>query len=703
MANKVYNNGGDYVYDYYAAGNQNGDHDIHDHDFRTRVYPPFNQVQDDDHSNDDFPRAVHDTEMIRNYYTRSGTAQAPSSSSGTESANDANDANAYLFVTTVFVCICINILLCCMVSWTRRNTRRQHRKRQAHLNSVEATLQGWTLMFARYDNDEDRVRLNYNEDHDSETGGEAGEGIPPEKTPSYEVVLKFPLLRRRGSTRKQNIMKHLQVVCNSGNEPNASNNHLRKSDGVKTSRERDTVWDTLKEIAHWDKDIDDTVALGLPFIARAGVTGLTNTLTLIVIGKLVGIQELSAYVVVRFLIEFAGKMVAGIHESLATLCGPAVVNEDHELVGQYVQLSIVFCFSLTLPIFIFWYCCMSSALRWFGLDDETVATGFGFAMILLIDMAFRGIQESLHALLDIIGYQSYSTIIIVLEKSCTFMITLAVAMFSKPSLQGIGIIQFFFGATFLVINCYIISLKDYFEPYLSGMLGKEALRNTEAAKLLLKTGFHLSFGYMLIEGEWGILAVFARFLGPASVVAWGILGELWDGMELLTEALGDAAEVRCSHLLGSRESERAKMLSYRTLYVGCMLAGSVSTFVFFAGSYIPKWITNDEVLQAILASIMPFFALGNLTLTFGQLCWAMLGAQGRNWLATATAFFGTGFVCIPLAAFFSLAVQFPLSGQTSAMVIGYVTSGSLQAYLLYTSDWESISNRVMHRTVNNVA
>lgn len=189
-------------------------------------------------------------------------------------------------------------------------------------------------------------------------------------------------------------------------------------------------------------------------------------------------------------------------------------------------------------------------------------------------------------------------------------------------------------------------------------------------KHLLKTGLTLSLGYILTEGEWEILTIFASYLGPSAVVAWGILGTLWDVFEQITEALGDAAEVRCAYLLGAGFPERAQMTAYKTIFVGSLLSGLISSFIFTAGDYIPLWLTNDEILQVAIESMMPFFALGIMALTLGNLCWTILGSQGRYRLATAAAFCGTCFVCIPLAAVFSIALDFDLSGQTAALVVG---------------------------------
>lgn len=92
---------------------------------------------------------------------------------------------------------------------------------------------------------------------------------------------------------------------------------------------------------------------------------------------------------------------------------------------------------------------------------------------------------------------------------------------------------------------------------------------------------------------------------------------------------------------------------------------------------------------------MPLFGLGNITLTIGTLCWTLLGSQGRYRLATFVAFCGSWGVTLPLAALSSAALHFSLTGQTGAVVIGYMISGTVNAFFLFCSDWEYLSQQVI--------
>jgi hypothetical protein len=110
---------------------------------------------------------------------------------------------------------------------------------------------------------------------------------------------------------------------------------------------------------------------------------------------------------------------------------------------------------------------------------------------------------------------------------------------------------------------------------------------------------------------------------------------------------------------------------------------------------VPKWLTNDPVLQSLVADLIPLFGIGSIAMTMGSMAWTLVGSQGRYRLATAVGFAGSWIVTTPLAALFSVVLNIDLQGQTAAVVIGYMVSGTLNTYILLRSDWEKLSKQVI--------
>jgi hypothetical protein len=192
-------------------------------------------------------------------------------------------------------------------------------------------------------------------------------------------------------------------------------------------------------------------------------------------------------------------------------------------------------------------------------------------------------------------------------------------------------------------------------------------------------------------------------LGPAEVAAWGLLGTLWDALELVTEAVSDAGEVRTAFLLGAGKPEKAKLSSYKSISLSVFISTFITSILFIFGDSIPVWMTNDPTLQKMIADLIPLFGIGNIALAVGTTSWTLVGSQGRFRLATAVGYAGSWFVTLPLAVLFSIVLRIDLQAQTGAVVVGYMVSGTLNTYILLQSDWPKLSRRIKAQVEEDMA
>jgi MatE len=179
------------------------------------------------------------------------------------------------------------------------------------------------------------------------------------------------------------------------------------------------------------------------------------------------------------------------------------------------------------------------------------------------------------------------------------------------------------------------------------------------------------------------------------VAAWGIFGTIWDAINELIEGISNASEVRCAFLLGSDQPERARLSSYKSLMISTFVSFFITSILYMCGEDLPKWFTNDPVLQHLLKDLLPMFGIGNASMCVGSMSWTLLGAQGRYQLATLIVFLVSLFFTIPVAAFFSVHLKLSLEAQTSVVVLGYILSGTIHSYYLFRSDWVALSQTVM--------
>jgi Na+-driven multidrug efflux pump len=94
--------------------------------------------------------------------------------------------------------------------------------------------------------------------------------------------------------------------------------------------------------------------------------------------------------------------------------------------------------------------------------------------------------------------------------------------------------------------------------------------------------------------------------GTAECAAWGILGALWEALEGVTSAIGNAAEVRAGFLLCAGRPPEKQSSAYKPLYLEMFATVLDTSWLFMNADNIPTWMTNDKTLHR-----MQLFGIGN--------------------------------------------------------------------------------------------
>uniref|UniRef100_A0A7S3LEK9 Protein DETOXIFICATION n=1 Tax=Amphora coffeiformis TaxID=265554 RepID=A0A7S3LEK9_9STRA len=338
---------------------------------------------------------------------------------------------------------------------------------------------------------------------------------------------------------------------------------------------------------------------------------------------------------------------------------------------------------------------MDDVLEMLGYDEETIRIGEEFARIYVWYWTVFGLGEALNALLDVTDHEVFSTIMTVLFEVTNTLGILAIALLTDPTLNKVAWIYYTSSSIWLFCLIAAIAYTGWFRIYYAGFFSSVAILNQANVHRLLGVAIPLCTGELLAYSEWEILTVFASWLGPTEVTAWGILGSLWDMLEMVVEAVADASEVRVAYLLGRGKPLKAEISAYKSIFLGTLVSFIGTAVIFIMGENLPTWLTKDEDIQDILAQLIPIFGAGNIALSAGTLAWTLVGAQGRYRLATAVGVAGSWLIVTPLSAASSIALGWDLRGQTGAVVIGYLVSGSVNLYLLFSSDWERQSAKVI--------
>lgn len=183
------------------------------------------------------------------------------------------------------------------------------------------------------------------------------------------------------------------------------------------------------------------------------------------------------------------------------------------------------------------------------------------------------------------------------------------------------------------------------------------------------------------------------------VATWCLLGAVWDVLEAFTEGIGEAAATQVAFLLAAAQPERAKKLSYSVLYIGLSQSLLITAALFMSGRHLAILLTADNTMQHMMNNAISLLGFANLAMSFSQVGWSLIGAQGRYRLATSVMFFCRWLVTIPVALVSIFVFFLDLSSISGCLAVGYSTASCVLTFIVIRSDWDRLAN-LMQQTNN---
>lgn len=273
---------------------------------------------------------------------------------------------------------------------------------------------------------------------------------------------------------------------------------------------------SMLAIVKCDRETNRLVALGGPFTVAAVSEAFFDAITLAIVSNYLGVDALSAFVIVNLLIGITDKFVKGVADALNTVCSHAIGAENYSLAGQYVQIAMVLYILCSVPIVACWWFLMDDCMRLFGMDAHVVAMGADYAKVLIFDYVAVGLFDAFTALLDVSGYALHATVFDVLAGTIDVVSVWLLLMYvDEMNLFWVGVTQLGTSVVLYLICGTFAVYRGWLDPFWSGMTKTFALKNIPAVKYVLDTAIPLSFGSLLEYGEWEVLTFVAAVLGPA--------------------------------------------------------------------------------------------------------------------------------------------------------------------------------------------
>eukprot|EP00545_Synedropsis_sp_CCMP1620_P006902 CAMPEP_0119010986 /NCGR_PEP_ID=MMETSP1176-20130426/5378_1 /TAXON_ID=265551 /ORGANISM="Synedropsis recta cf, Strain CCMP1620" /LENGTH=723 /DNA_ID=CAMNT_0006963739 /DNA_START=46 /DNA_END=2220 /DNA_ORIENTATION=+ len=486
------------------------------------------------------------------------------------------------------------------------------------------------------------------------------------------------------------------------NNNNNNNNNNNQEQLHVEAGQKEPVDTGLCAILSFNKETRKILKLAIPYTVSALASSTLSNICFILISQYIGTKAVAAYALVSILVGLTDGMLQGPIYACTTLCAQAVGAGNTFLAGQYIQLAALFYILLNIPAVWFWWTYMYDVILYLEWgDDATASMAQEFIHVYIWSFILGGLSGSIWQLLEVTGHAIEGTMISILWGATNvFCIAALVTQRDDATLTHVGLIYVATAIFYILLTLAISKRYGWLKPFYKGLFQSCSFGNVNAIGLMLTQAVPLAFGSLLSNAEWAVLTFFASHLGPAEVAAWAILGSIWEVFYSVTGGIGDAAEIRVAYHLGDNHPSMAKLSAYKSLLLGMMVASIVSAIFFSLQDRIPAWFTSDATLQAMLAELVPFVGVANLTMTFGMQCWSLIGAQGKYKLATWISFFSSWGICMPLSAFYVFVIHMDLQGLTSAVVIGYVSTGASLSYVLLATNWNKVARKIQEQNMN---
>jgi multidrug resistance protein, MATE family len=459
------------------------------------------------------------------------------------------------------------------------------------------------------------------------------------------------------------------------------------------------VW----KCASWDDEMKRIVRLAIPYTTYALVTGVFGLMEVAVIGQIFAKYDssiLGSYYAVQFILSLSTMFLNGAINSLPVLCSHAVGAGNFTLAGKYCQIALVLYQMVFLPITAICWNRIDDVVMRLGYDENVAEEAQSYGRLSFLTVAVSVMDWCIHYMLDVCGFEWYSSIMYILHGLTSLVAVFVVGMcVSDAKLWMVGAVHVFLAAFFCYLNVLIVTQKNWLSGFWGGFRSIN-YGGVHAVRVFFKTAIPLSIGYTIEYCEWEILFLFAAFQGPAEVAVWGLMGNIWGLGEMVSQAVADASEVRVAKLVGSHFPALARYSSHKSLLLGVMLSVFMSALLLALHIQLPKWLTKDEVLQHMISNLLPLVCVGLCALTLGSTSWTIICAQGRARLATTVTLVGSMCISLPLAFVSTFALHWNLQGLLASVVVGYALSGIINSFIMVTSNWERISSKVTRRNAN---
>jgi len=438
----------------------------------------------------------------------------------------------------------------------------------------------------------------------------------------------------------------------------------------------------------------------IPLAFGASSEALFRLVTIAFISQKLGTKSMIAFLMVGLFVRLTSEeLSSAIIDSLSSFVQASMDktstdgSKSNYIAGQYIQLAFIMQVVLNIPLLVLWVFYMESFVMWMVKDEAIATIAVGYASIVVFAYMVQALSRTLTVAIHICGHEHFESVIdLVAAALQVIAIACVVTLVEGADLTIVGGIQVLINVASAIAKIAYPAARGWMAPFRKGLIQNVALWNYRIGIWhLIKAAGPLLLGTLLEYGEWELLTLFAQPLGPAEVATWALLGAFWDFFEALTEGIGEAAANQVTYLLSTGQINSAKKLCYGAMLMAVTQAVLVTCALYMSGQYLAVLFTTDPTIQHLINNTIVLIGFANIIMSFSQITWSLIGAQGRFRLATFVIFFSRWVVTMPCALVSIYMFNLDLNAMCGSLVLGYATACCALTVIVLRSDWDRLS------------
>ena len=398
----------------------------------------------------------------------------------------------------------------------------------------------------------------------------------------------------------------------------------------------------------------------------------------------------------------------GFCQGLSTLCSQSWGAKNKELMGVWLQLTLVCVLVVCIPVGASWWWTGEIMSLFLKIDSTMIRSIDIFQRVYLACIIPFSINACVNQFLLAQSINKPQLVLQIGSLGLNFVFNYAfiygVPQVGIPALNLRGSALATSTSQWLLLSSQLAVVFWYLGMFKSTWpKGFHSWRNVfrkDRVRKFMGQALPAALFGLLEEWQLQVISIMAGNLGTVEIATHNALFNVIWVLSSLMWGLSDASRIRICHWLGAGSIAGAKQVCWLALYAGCFIGVLVGGSFVVGRHWVGHLYSNDPLVWKQTSEIGLLVGSAYCLLVFFYVSMSALAAQGRPEKIAIAFFIGAWCVSVPLSWYLAFKVDATkgLFGLWLGMSIGYGVTTFISGYFFISSNWQTILKETQERT-----